>query len=340
MPEGGPTSQMRDEIERSIRLLAVPDGVVEIRAIADEGTHSGYFSDPCLAAASAELLDLPTVHGIYLTLNEVNPALLARRANRVKMRLARNDATTADSDIIRRRWFPIDIDPVRPSGVSATQEEHDLAMEKAGAVAGWLNDRGFPEPVRGDSGNGAHLLYRIDLPHDDESRQLIQQCLAVLGERFSDEKCTIDAAVCNAARIWKLYGTVSRKGDHTRERPHRRSSLVSVPEEIAVVPRGMIEALSHISVSTGGPGEKERYPSPRRTSPGRDILPQSGQILPGSVHPPQISRRIVVHVQKEMEKNPEKWVRSAPSALEPGRISSLNVENVIPGNPEEQSLRW
>ena len=117
-----------DEREQAVRLLAASGGVVEIRAIAEDGTHSGYFDDPRLLAAAAGLLDLPDVHGIYITLNELNPALLARRSNRVKMHLSRKDSTTADADIIRRRWFPVDIDPVRAGGVSSTDEEHANAL--------------------------------------------------------------------------------------------------------------------------------------------------------------------------------------------------------------------
>ncbi|HNL87195.1 MAG TPA: hypothetical protein PKH71_08585, partial [Methanoregulaceae archaeon] len=224
-----------DEREQAVRLLAALGGVVEIRAIAEDGTHSGYFDDPRLLAASAELLDLSTVHGIYVTLNELNPALLARRSNRVKMHLSRKDSTTADADIIRRRWLPVDIDPVRPGGVSSTDEEHAKALKKAEHVAGWLKDQGFPEPVRADSGNGAHLLYRVDLPNGETSRELVQRCLAALADCFNDNTCTIDTAVSNAARIWKLYGTVSRKGDATADRPHRRSRIIAVPDEPGIV---------------------------------------------------------------------------------------------------------
>ncbi|CVK32552.1 protein of unknown function [Methanoculleus bourgensis] len=109
---------MMDEIRTAVNILAPDSSVVEIRALADGITHSGYFDDHEALARAVEALDAdPSVAGIYVTLNTVNPALLARRANRIKMRLSRKDATTADADIIRRRWFPVDIDPVRPSGV-------------------------------------------------------------------------------------------------------------------------------------------------------------------------------------------------------------------------------
>jgi len=59
------------------------------------------------------------------------PALLARRQNG-------EDApfpARCNHFGLRHRpeeWFPVDIDPVRPSGVSSTEEEHDRAIRKAG----------------------------------------------------------------------------------------------------------------------------------------------------------------------------------------------------------------
>ena len=106
---------MSEEIRRAVGVLA-PGDVVEVRALADGVTHSGYFDNYEVLTQAVEALDAdPSVAGIYVTLNSVNPALLARRANRIKMRLSRKDTTTADADILHRRWFPVDIDPVRPS---------------------------------------------------------------------------------------------------------------------------------------------------------------------------------------------------------------------------------
>jgi hypothetical protein len=232
-------------IRRTVDLLA--NGVVEVRALADGATHSGYFDDYDALARSVEALDAdPSVAGIYVTLNTVNPALLARRANRIKMRLSRKDATTADADIVRRRWLPIDIDPVRPSGVSSTDAEHEAAIEAASRIAGYLTEQGFPEPIKADSGNGAHLLYRIDLPNDDTSRELVKGVLATLDALFSDDAVTIDTANHNAARIWKLYGTMSRKGDSTPVRSHRRAAILSAPDEGEVVPVERIQAVADL----------------------------------------------------------------------------------------------
>ncbi len=257
-----------DEIRSAVNVLAPDSSVVEVRALADGVTHSGYFDDHEALARAVEALDAdPSVAGIYVTLNTVNPALLARRANRIKMRLSRKDATTADADIIRRRWFPVDIDPVRPSGVSSTDAEHDAALAAAERIATYLAEQGFPAPVRADSGNGAHLLYRVDLENDEEATALVKGCLATLDALFSNEAVTVDTANHNAARIWKLYGTLSRKGDNTPERPHRRARLLAVPDDIRMVPR---EYLQHLAALL----PREEPPERKKTNgsgPGIDL---------------------------------------------------------------------
>jgi len=173
-------------LREAIARIAGPGQVVEVRALTDQFTHSGYFSDHDALVRSVEPLDADgSVHGIYVTLNVVNPA--CSRAGRTGSRcgLGKKDSTTSDADILRRRWLPIDIDPLRPSGVSSTDEEHGLALAKADEIARWIAGLGFPDPVRADSGNGAHLLYRIDLPNDESATALVKAWLTTLSAFFS-----------------------------------------------------------------------------------------------------------------------------------------------------------
>ncbi|MEN6341750.1 MAG: hypothetical protein ABFC89_04235 [Methanospirillum sp.] len=230
----------------ALGLLLAPGDVAELRALGRDGrVASGYFDDPAQLAAAVEPMDAAGQYrGIYVTLNPVNPALLARRANRVEPRLGRSDPTTADADIVRRRWLPIDVDPVRPSGVSSTTGEHDAACATVRAIREALAAEGWPAPVVADSGNGGHLLYRVDLPNDDDATALVKGVLAALDERFSTESAKVDTANFNAARIWKCYGTVSRKGDSTTNRPYRRSAIVARPFEPAVVSADQLRALA------------------------------------------------------------------------------------------------
>jgi hypothetical protein len=215
------------EIAHALELLFEPGAVVELRAFKGRETINGYFDDIEALAREAGELD-GRGYAAYVTLNEVNPALLARAANRA--RKVYREPTTSDNDIVRRRWLPLDFDPVRPSGVSATDEEKKAALLRAWEVRDYLKGQGWPEPLVGDSGNGGHLLYRVDLPNDRESLELVKGVLTALAFKFSDEAVEVATTTCNAARIWKLYGTTARKGDDTKERPYRRSGLLKTPE--------------------------------------------------------------------------------------------------------------
>ena len=95
-----------------------------------------------------------------------------------------------------------------------------------------------------DSGNGGHLLYRIDLPNDSASRDLVKAVLEVLALKFNDAVVTVDTSVYNAARITKLYGTMVWKGDSTEDRPHRRSQMLRTPNAIQPVVPELLTGLA------------------------------------------------------------------------------------------------
>ena len=232
-----------DQIRQALSLLFPEGSVVELRALG-ERTHYGYYTDQDKLARDAAILEgTPGMSGIYVTLNRVNPVLLSRCANRIK-KAGQKEPQTADTDITRRSWLPIDIDPVRPAGISSSDDEHTAALAKATRIQEYLTSLGWPAPLSADSGNGAHLLYQIDLPVTQESGSLIKDCLLALDQKFSDETSTIDTSVANPARIWKLYGTRSRKGDHTPERPHRIAQILSTPESTTPVQVPSLMALA------------------------------------------------------------------------------------------------
>ena len=55
------------------------------------------------------------------------------------------------------------------------------------AVRDYLRERAWPDPVAGDSGNGWHLLYRIDLPNDADAASLLKKVLQALAARFDTD---------------------------------------------------------------------------------------------------------------------------------------------------------
>jgi hypothetical protein len=227
------------EIRRALAVIhPEPTDVIELRAIGVRGprlnwpsTTSGYFLDRQKCAEAAAELS-PLAEGVYITLNRINPSLLARAVDRVRTRGEATE-TTADHHVTRRLWLPIDVDPVRPAGISSTNGERALALETARTIRTTLLGEGWAAPVLADSGNGTHLLFPIDRPADDEG--YVKRVLGELSVAFSTAAVKVDVAVFNPARIWKLYGTLARKGDHAPVvgRPHRQARLLEAPDATA-----------------------------------------------------------------------------------------------------------
>jgi hypothetical protein len=217
------------EIKRGISLLFTPGDVVEVRIPKTRfRVVSGYFDDHQVLATAISDADLRyRAPGVYYVLNRIDPALVGRAYNRLKERV---EYTTGDGNILRRRWLPVDLDPVRPAGISSSDEEHAAAIERAHIIADNMAKE-WGRPIIGDSGNGAHLVYEIDLPNDQESLKFVSGALAELDRRYSDDVVKVDITSANAARIWKAYGSVARKGDSVPGRPHRLSRILEVPRD-------------------------------------------------------------------------------------------------------------
>ena len=218
-------------IVRVLRTLCVEGDVVEARILGvhNAGHISGYFDNLEQLTSAVARYD-GRAEATYLTLNPVQPALLARGVNRL-VEWARY--TTSDADIVCRRWMLVDLDPVRPTGISSSDIELEAALHRRAEVVEWLDLAGFPSGLCGLSGNGAHLLYRLDnLPNDEENTALIRACIAVIAARFSDKTVDVDRKVFNPARLCKLYGTLVRKGDNMPDRPYRRSRL-DIPDALS-----------------------------------------------------------------------------------------------------------
>jgi hypothetical protein len=233
------SAKPKTSIREALEILCAPGAVYELRALGGRGTTSGYFDDRDRMAEDARGLS-GRVAGVYFTLNPVLPDLLARAVNRVQPYAPQ---TTNDSQVIKRNWIPLDFDPKRVSGISSTDAEHEAALARAGECRAWLRAQGWPEPLVIDSGNGAHLLYRIDLPNDQASTELVRNCLQALSLLFDDEVVAVDTANFNPARIWKCPGTMTRKGNSTAARPHRMAQIVEAPDVLAV-PTPLLQTLA------------------------------------------------------------------------------------------------
>lgn len=232
----------QDEVRKSISVLQDPQEIFEARVIGTQRKviNSGYFRDAETLFKAFDSIDLRN-RNVYITLGKVKQECFSRSQ---REHFEQTNVTTSDTDISGYQWLFIDIDPVRPTGISSSQEELKTAQELARKVYLYLQGLGFEEPVKALSGNGCHLFYRISVMNDAAGRALVEKCLKVLASLFDTDQVKVDTTNYNPARICKLHGTLAQKGASTPERPHRMSRIFSVPDRILFTSKIFLEKLA------------------------------------------------------------------------------------------------
>lgn len=223
------------EVRKALGVFKTDNGLVEVRifsTINKTDIYSGIFDNIDILLESIKRFDKEP-YNIYFVFNELKDALNGLPQYN---KLIKGASAVKDKDIKYRRWLLVDFDPIREGDVkeiASTDEEmtnaHDVAVE----ARKFMRSLGFTSPVVCESGNGYHLQFRLDnIPNDDEATNACKNVLKYISKRYSDEKVDCDIKVFNAARITKLYGTVSHKGGNTSERPHRQSRVIVIPKSI------------------------------------------------------------------------------------------------------------
>jgi len=215
-----------DYVTQVARLFLLPGDTVEVRAIY-KGSTVGYFTDPVTLARAVASID-GKAEAVWIIPNPVHKDCLARANNKLK-HYQKKGTATKDKEILVRRWIALDFDPIRPTGISATDAELADALAQGERCAEWLELNGWGSPLRAMSGNGGHWLYRLpDMPNNKDTAKIITDIYATLQERFTTKTVDFDVTLKNPSRCIKLYGTMMRKGDHSPElgRLHRRSHLL------------------------------------------------------------------------------------------------------------------
>lgn len=214
------------EIKKWHDVFKRDNELFEIRIIGDR-TWSGYFYNIDDAIKCLQPFDKDN---IYYSINEVKQACASREQFNCFRQV--KGTATSKGDIEHRWWMPIDVDCVRPTGVSSTNAEKQMAHKRAQEIYVFLRNSGFSEPVICDSSSGYHLLYPIDMDNVQESEDCIKAFLETLSNKCSDESVKIDTVLCDANRILRLPGSFGRKGRSSEERPHRMAKILVIPKEI------------------------------------------------------------------------------------------------------------
>lgn len=214
-------------LQRWWQTFVADDELTEIR-ILGRFQYSGYFKSLDNLVSALEPYTQMDDEQIYFTINSIDQACYGRLQCEKIVKSPKS--TTTDTDITRRKWILVDLDPKRATGVNSNNEELEYAHKKAQEVFRFLRDRGFSDPVICISGNGYHLQYRCNLPNTEDVTNIIKNFLKVLGLYFSDEKIDVDEKVFNLSRICKVYGTVAKKGANLEDRPWRMSKIIYTPK--------------------------------------------------------------------------------------------------------------
>lgn len=262
---GGSRAIDRIEVRRSLEILIGPNEHHELRglgksAAGDSWARSRLIHEGEWEAALEAAHSLSDGIGVYYTLNPVQSTLGDRSANA--------------KHVVSRRWLLVDVDrkkDVEPDQC-ATEQERNAAFSLAMCCHDWLIGEGWPGAVLIDSGNGAQMLYRVDLPAERLAHLLIQRVLNSLADRWSSAGAEIDIKVFDAPRIARLPGTWNRKGISTEDRPYRLCRLLHVPDPIEIVTVEQLEAVAGdkrptpqtfnpwaIKVPTGAPDKLQSY---------------------------------------------------------------------------------
>lgn len=228
---------------------------------------TGYFNSPHSAYDAISNFGIDW-SAAYFTLNPVDTERFAIAPNCLIK--AGQGLSTSGEHITRRRRIVVDIDPVRGAfqpglikgnelnreavllgdeGKAAynhkqpsSDEEKAHALEVTKNISRFCQLRGMPEPIIGDSGNGYHLIWFCDIPRTSpnfgisaDTGNLHLRMLNELASKFNSYFVDVDLSVCDPNRIWRVYGTLSRKGVSSETRKFRFSKIIHTPDLIEEV---------------------------------------------------------------------------------------------------------
>lgn len=245
------TQEQKQQIYRWWHIFKNDHELVEIRCVGNKGTFSGYYKNIENLIRDVNLHDDCNV---YFTVNDINDACHGRPQCEQMIHSPKN--TTNDEEIIGRSFIYIDFDSAKGwtdgkkngiSNVNSTDEEKELAHQKALEVYRYLKGEGFNEPIINDSANGFHAYYPCLLSATEENDKLVERFMKSLSMMFSDENVVVDTTATNRARISKLPGTFSRKGSALSvDRPQRMCKILKVPSELKPIPKEYFQKIADL----------------------------------------------------------------------------------------------
>lgn len=222
------------EVRRALGLFADPTAGVFVQGLpwAKHETPSGGDLDACVKAVER-------CAGLTGTYFGLNPCPVGVKST--------------DAVVLSRRWLLFDFDstPAHTEKRNATDEEREEVRTVAANAADYLLSRGWSPPVMVDSGNGTHLLYRVDMPNDRLSKETVKVILEHVAVLFDTPAVHLGDECHDARRISKLPGTWAKRGGPDAS-GGRFARIVSQPYAVEVIPTELLNAFATEIRKQGG----------------------------------------------------------------------------------------
>jgi hypothetical protein len=207
--------------------LAIGDWI-ELQALGDRNYYA-HTNDLTRVTSLQSHRSVQSASGLYIIANQINDAVVSRSEPNL-WHFAKRDLSTTNQDIIARNAVFIDVDAVRPSGTSATDEEMACATglartvyERLATVLGGTDSLGY-----GHSGNGRQIFLALNkIQESPELASTIKGILEAISAAHTAPGAKIDTGVHDAKRLVPLFGSMKRKGvAGSTERPHRPTGFM------------------------------------------------------------------------------------------------------------------
>jgi len=161
-----------------------------------------------------------------------------------------SNTASLQNEIKRVTLIPLDVDPEHPKDEPSNEKELKWALDEGRKIVDFLKEREFSDPYVAMSGNGIHIIKSVDIKVEnyEEIREQIKRY-------FTKLPVKVDHANCDLTRVFKVPGTWSVKGEHTKERPHRQAYILMMG---SVVPDNSFQRW--LMKLEPGEGQKLFYP--------------------------------------------------------------------------------
>lgn len=214
-----------DEVHRALSVLADPERGIQLQAlvsyVSKEKENYGevveFMSHATFPGSDIDsqlnwVARQSNYKGIYYITNPVDLALSTNAKN---------------NNILKRHLLFIDVDRDKTlyGDDMATDAERQAARDECWRLTEDLEKQGWPAPMIVSSGNGWQVLYKIDMPNNPLSREIIKGFLDGIEVKYKG----IGSECCDARRLAKLPGTWVRKGTEYPDRPWRMAQIAELP---------------------------------------------------------------------------------------------------------------